>query len=134
VYTPSLYGYFTYQSGISWSECHQAHNIRSSCEAEIKSADEATQDTNYLRNLMNDLHLSDCKTPTPVIYNDNQGYADWSTSTLVKNIRHLNIRENAVREAVHHKEIDLEHTPGIWNPADLFNKEYKDKIRDFTSL
>jgi hypothetical protein len=133
-YTRSLYGHVTYRSGgpISWSLFCEARTSRSSCESEIKSADEATRVTQHLRQFLNDLDMHDATKFTPV-YNDNQVCIDWSKSTSIKNLRHFNIRENAVREAVLHKEIDLQHHPGIHNPADMFTREHKDKMH-FTTL
>jgi hypothetical protein len=122
-YTRSLYGHGTYRYGgpIYWSVFHESRTSRSSCEAEIKSADEATRVTQYLRHILNDLEMHDTNTAAPV-FNDNQGCIDWSKATSIKNLRHFNIRENAVREAVQHQEIDLKHHPGVRNLAGLFTK------------
>jgi hypothetical protein len=76
--------------------------------------------------------MHDMNTPTPV-FNDNQGCIYQSKSTSIKNLRHFNMRENAVGEAVQHWEIDLKHHPGVRNPADLFTKEHYDKSH-FTAL
>jgi hypothetical protein len=38
------------------------------------------------------------------------------------------ISENAVRDAIHYKEITLAHIAGVSNPADLFTKEHKDQV------
>jgi hypothetical protein len=103
-----------------------------SCEDEIKTADEATYVTQHLPHVLSDLEMHDTNTPTPV-FNDNQGYIDWSKSTSIKNLLHYNIRENAVRETVQHREIDLKYHPGVCNTADLFTKEHRDKSR-FTAL
>ncbi len=40
-------------------------------------------------------------------------------------MRHVNIRENAVREARALGEVSIHHIPGASNPAYLFTKEYK---------
>jgi hypothetical protein len=62
--------------------------------------------------------------PTP-IYNDNRGAVEWSNSFSTKGMRHLNIRENAVREAQQLQEVSISHIPGTYNPADIFTKELK---------
>jgi hypothetical protein len=50
----------------------------------------------------------------------------WSNSTSNKAMRHANIRESAVREAVHkHKEVTVQHIGGEVNPSNLFTKEHK---------
>jgi hypothetical protein len=110
----------------------ESRTSRSSCEAEIKSDDEATRVTQHIRHVISDLEMHDTNTPTPV-FNDNQGCIDWSKSTSIKSLRHFNIRGNALREAVQHREIDLKHHPGVHNPADLFTKEHRDKSH-FTAL
>jgi hypothetical protein len=127
-YTRLLHRHVTYRSGgpISWSSFRESRTSRSSCETEIKSADEATRVTQHLRHVLSDLDMHDINTLTPV-FNDNQGCIEWSKSTSIKNLRHFNIRENAVREAFQHREIDLKHHPGVRNPADLFTKKHKDK-------
>jgi hypothetical protein len=123
---------YIYGGPVSWSVFHESRTSRSSCEAEIKSADEANCVTQHLRHIVIDLDMHNTNTPTPV-FNDNQGCIDWSKSTSIKNLRHFNMRENAVYEAVQHREIDLKHHPGVRNPADLFTKEHKDKSH-FTAL
>ncbi len=47
--------------------------------------------------ILSDLHLLDISLPTPV-YNDNRGAVDWSNSFSTKGMRHVDIRENAIRE------------------------------------
>ncbi len=74
--------------------------------------------------IMNDLHLLDCSSPTN-IYNDNCGAMDWSNSFSTNGMRHMNIQENAVREACLMNEVSTQHIPGLHNPADLFMKEFK---------
>ena len=79
----------------------------------------------YIRNILTDLSLLDIKLPT-TIYNDNRGAVDWSNTTSNKNMRHVNIRENSVREAIHEfHEVRVEHISGKLNPSDLFTKEFK---------
>jgi hypothetical protein len=133
-YSRSLYGHVTYRSGrpISWSVFRESRTSRSSWDGYMKSADEATRVTQHLRHVLSDLDMHNINTPTPV-FNDNQGCIDWSKSTSIKNLCHFNIRENAIREAVQHREIDLKQHPGVRNPADLFTKEHKDKSH-FTAL
>ena len=43
-----------------------------------------------------------------------------------KGLRYIQIRENAVREAVSNKVINIQHIAGKVNIADLFTKEDKD--------
>ena len=61
------------------------------------------------------------------VYNDNQACVDWSRSTTTKGIKHLNLRENMIRETVHDKEATIFHIPGVINGSDLFTKEIRDQ-------
>jgi len=76
------------------------------------------------RHILSDLNLLDTSLPTNV-YNDNRGCVDWSNSFSTKGMRHVNIRENAVREARLCGEVSILHIAGASNPADLFTKEFK---------
>ncbi len=73
---------------------------------------------------LDDLHLLDSSIPTNM-YNNNRGAVDWSKSFTTKGMRHVNIRENAIREAHMMNEISVHDIPGSANPADLFTKEFK---------
>jgi hypothetical protein len=71
-----------------------------------------------------DLKHLDSSIPTPVC-NDNCGAVIWSNSFSTKGIHHVNIHENAVREARLLGEVTIQHIPGSANPSDLFTKEFK---------
>jgi hypothetical protein len=73
---------------------------------------------------MQDLGLSDVESPTE-IYNDNLGCVDWTKGWANRKMRHLNIREMAVREAQLSGEIHVNHIEGRLNPSDLLTKEHK---------
>jgi hypothetical protein len=74
--------------------------------------------------VLSDLCLLDSTNPTNV-YNDNHGSIDWPNSFSTKGMRHVNIHENAIREAHQHIEVSILHIPGTANPVDLFIKEFK---------
>jgi hypothetical protein len=76
------------------------------------------------RHVLVELGLLDISLPT-TIYNDNRGAVDWSNSSSTKGMRHVNIRENAVREAKEFNEVSILHIAGASNPSDLFSKEFK---------
>jgi hypothetical protein len=76
------------------------------------------------RHVLEDLHLLVSSSPT-LVYNDKHGAVDWSNTSSTKGMRHVNIRESAVREARLFNEISVLHVPGECNPADLFTKEFK---------
>jgi hypothetical protein len=127
-------GHVIFRSGapISWSAHREARTSRSSCEAEILATDAATKAVQYLRHVMTDLGLPDRLHPTP-LYNDNQGCIDWAHTMSTKRLRHFNIRENAVRDAILLLDIVLSHIAGVRNPSDLFTKEHRD-FAHFLSL
>jgi hypothetical protein len=85
------------------------------------------------RNVLGDLNLINLSQAT-AIYNDNQGAVNWSNTSSTKGMRHVNIRENAVREAIHEfNEVSVSHIPGPCNPSDIFTKEFKSDVT-FRSL
>jgi hypothetical protein len=49
-----------------------------------------------------------------------------------KGLRHKQIRENAVRESVQNKFIEVKHIAGRLNLADMFTKEDKDTAHFIT--
>ena len=63
---------------------------------------------------------------TTTIYNDNMACIHWARNKTSKNTRHMQIRENAIRESVQNKKVQLVHIDGKTNLADLFTKEDKD--------
>jgi Reverse transcriptase (RNA-dependent DNA polymerase) len=124
--TRSICGHLVFLSNgpLIWKSHKEKRNSRSSCEAEIKATDECTKSVQWLRNVLSDLSLLD-DDPTQ-IFNDNMAAVNWSNNTSHKAMRHVNIRENAIREAIHeYNEITVKHIGGKVNPSDLFTKEHK---------
>jgi hypothetical protein len=95
----SIRGHLFFYGGcpVLWKTHKEKRVSRSSCEAEIKATHECVKNIQMFRNILSDLHL--CPTTPIPVYNDNRGAVDWSHSFGTKGMRHLNIRENAVREA-----------------------------------
>ncbi len=60
------------------------------------------------------------------LYNDNESYVKWSHNMTTKQIRHMEVRENAVCEWVQDSSLKVLHVPGQINPADIFTKEMRD--------
>ena len=78
--------------------------------------------------------MEDISHDTP-IFNDNQGCVNWCKNVCTKGMRHINLRECAVRESVADGDLTVIHVDGKLNPADLFTKELRDgshfrKLRD----
>ena len=66
------------------------------------------------------------------IYNDNQASINWSHRTTKNGIRHLQMRKNAVREAVQTNFVRVKHVSGKVNLSDIIAKEDKDKAHYIT--
>jgi len=124
--TKSVCGHVLFMGGapIKWFTHKEKRNSRSSCEAEIKAADECVKSVQQFHYLLDELGLLDSTSSTP-IFNDNRGAIDWSHTSSTKGLRHLNIRENCVRESIQLNEVSVNHIAGTSNPADLFSKEFK---------
>jgi hypothetical protein len=89
-----------------------------------KTTDKCVKNAQMFCHIFSDLHLLDATCPIP-IYNDNCGSVVWSNSFSTKGMLHVNIHENAIREAHLLNEVSILHIPGTANPADLFTKEFK---------
>jgi len=123
--TRSISGHvLTLMGPLHWTSKRQKITARSSCEAEIYATDECVKDIVHLRHIIQDLKLEkELLYQKTTIYNDNMACVLWSKSTTTKGLRHLQIRENAIRET---NFIKIEHICGKINPADMFTKEDKD--------
>ena len=123
----SMSGFIIMRCGgpIAWKAVRQDRCSRSTCEAEIRSIDETTKEVLSLRHRCDDMRLPDSSIPTPV-FNDNLGSVDWSKGTSTKGMRHMNIRDCAIRDSLQASEIDIRHIDGRVNPSDIFTKEMRD--------
>jgi len=63
---------------------------------------------------------------TNIVYNDNNACVQWSKNTTTKGLRHIQMRENRVRENILSKFVTICHVDGKINIADIFTKEMKD--------
>jgi hypothetical protein len=94
--------------------------------------DEGVKMVLAVRHLFEDLKATHLSGPTPMMFADNAGGIAWAHSeAITKKMRHVNIREVAVRDSIRLGEIKLSHIPGDLNPSDLFTKEMKDKNHFF---
>ncbi len=123
----SMSGYIVIRAGgpIAWASVRQERTSRSSCEAEVRATDECAKELLSVRTRGGDIGLSDSLSPT-MIYSDNQGCVDWCKTTTTSGMKHINLRDNAVRESVHLGELSIHHIAGKLNCADIFTKELKD--------
>ena len=124
----SISGFIIYHHGpIHWVSKRQTITARSSAEAEIYATDECVKYLLYIKHILQDLDLDSTMVTKPfTIYNDNQACIDWSKTLTSKGLRHITIRNNAVRESVQNRFADIKHIEGKLNPSDGFTKEEKD--------
>ena len=97
----------------------------SMCKVEVHATNKCTKDALHVRLLLEPLEGATASTPIP-IKNDNHACVSWSKSTTTKGMKHLNLRDNFVREAVALKDVVVSHIAGRLNKADLFTKELRD--------
>ena len=135
--TRSISGYLINLMGpLHWSANRQHITARSTAEADIYATDECVKSILQLSHIIKDLDLHhELLDKSLPIFNDNNACVQWNKNTTTRSIRHIQIRDNASREAVHIKKITITHVGGKDNPADIFTKEQKDtdhflKLRD----
>ena len=115
---------------LAWKAIRQDKTSLSSCEAEIRATNEGCKLTMAARNLAEG--FTSAGTPLPdnssatIVYNDNEAAVNWSNNVTMKNVRHMELRENSVREMVQDKSVNVLHVAGKCNPSDIFTKEMKD--------
>ena len=123
----SISGYVICRTGgpISWKSIRQNRTSLSSCEAEIVATCECLTELEHVRNRALDLSIDDARGCLPV-YNDNEACVQWSSSVTNKGTKHINLKENYVREAHQLGLAKVKHIPGVINASDLFTKELRD--------
>jgi hypothetical protein len=123
----SISGFVICRSGgpISWKSIRQNRTSLSSCEAEIIATSECMTELEHIRHRASDLGIPDVQDTIPV-YNDNAACVQWSASVTNKGTKHMNLKENYVREAHQLGLAEVRHIPGIINASDLFTKELRD--------
>ena len=126
--TRSMSGYILWYNGpIHWVAKRQTYTARSSAEAEIYATDECAKQLKFVSLILSDMKLQRSIMPKPTpVYNDNRACVLWSESMTTKGLRHVQIRENGVREMVQNNSIKVLHIEGKVNPADILTKEDKD--------
>lgn len=104
--TRSISGHLTILHGpLHWSAKRQQITARSTAEAEIYATDECVKHILHLSNIVSDLGLTKqlLAKSTP-IFNDNMACVQWANNKTSRNIRHIQIRENATCESVQNNE------------------------------
>jgi hypothetical protein len=131
----SMSAYFIDLLGpLHWLSKHQSVTAGSSAEAEIYATDECIKFLLELAQLLEFLQVKHLFMPTTtVIHNDNKACVQWSKSTTTKGLRHIQMKENKIRENILSKFVIIKHVNGKINIADIFMKEMKD-VTHFTEL
>jgi hypothetical protein len=112
---------------LHWSSKQQTVTASSSAEAELYATNECVKFLLELVQLLDFLGVKELFMPgTTVIYNDNQACVSWSKSSTSKGIRHIQMKENHVRENIANEFVATHHIEGRINLADLFTEEMKD--------
>ena len=95
---------------IAWKLIRQEQTTLNSCEAEILATNECAKDLDSIKLRAYDLGAIPDDSCTTV-YNDNQAAVNWSASCTIKGIKHLNLRENMVRECHQAGRVMVVHIP-----------------------
>jgi len=112
---------------LHWVSKRQSVTAGSSAEAEIYATNECVKFLLKLVQVFEFLGNKDLFMPgTNIVYNNNQACVNWSKSSTTKGLRHIQMRENLVRENITNQFVSIIHIDGKLNLADLFTKEMKD--------
>jgi len=126
--------YIDLQGPLHWLSKRQTVTAGSSAEAEIYATDECVKFLLELIQIMEFLEVRDIFMPSVnTIYNDNKACVDWSKSCTTKGLRHIQMRENRIRENIESRFVSIKHIDGKINIADVFTKEMRD-INHFVTL
>ena len=112
---------------VLWMSKRQKVTAPSSAEAEIYATDECCKFLLDLAQILDFLDVRHIFMPsTTIIYNDNKACVQWSKKTTTKGLRHIQMRENRVRENIASQFISVCHIDDKISLADIFTKEMKD--------
>jgi hypothetical protein len=119
---------------VHWLSKRQSVTTGSSAEAEIYATDECVKFLLEISQLLEFLHVKEIFMPTTTtVFNDNRACVQWSKSTTSKGLRHIQIKENRIRENILSTFVNIVHIAGKLNIADIFTKEMKD-VAHFVEL
>jgi hypothetical protein len=124
----SMSAYYVYLCGpLHWLSKRQSITAGSLTEAEFYATNEGVKFFLELSQLLEFLEVKHLFMPaTNIIYNDNRACVLWSKSSTTKGLRHIEMRENMVRENIANEFVTITHIDGKRNLADIFTKEMKD--------
>jgi hypothetical protein len=106
---------------ISWSSRLQPTVALSSAEAEYMAVCAATQESTYLRQLLEELGYP--QVSATKIFEDNQGCIALARNPVLhKRTKHIEIRYHFIRERIESKQVQLEYVPTQRQLADIMTK------------
>ena len=112
---------------LHWISKRQQITACSSAEAEIYATNECVKFLLELVQILEFLEVKHIFMPgTTTVFNDNNACVNWAKRCTTKGLRHIQMRENHVRENVESQFVHIKHIGGKVNLADLFTKEMKD--------
>lgn len=112
---------------LHWMSKRQSVTANSLAEAEFYATNECVKFLLELVQIFEFLNIKELFMPgMNTIFNDNQACVNWSRSCTSKGLRHIQMKDNHVRENIASKFIAVKHVDGKINLADIFTKEMKD--------
>jgi hypothetical protein len=112
---------------LHWMSKRQTVTAGSSAEAEIYATNECVKFLLELVQILEFLEVKDIFMPSiNTIYSDNQACVNWSKRCTTKGLRHIQMKENQIRENIASNFVTICQVDGKVNLADLFTKEMKD--------
>jgi hypothetical protein len=106
---------------ISWSSRLQPTVALSSAEAEYMAVCAATQESTYLRQLLEEFGYP--QVSATKIFEDNQGCIALARNPVLhKRTKHIEIRYHFIRERIESKQVQLEYVPTQKQLADIMTK------------
>jgi hypothetical protein len=128
----SMNGGIIFKNGgpIRWLGKHQECTSLSSCEAKIWAKNAASKKVvdfcNLSCSVFKNSHTIKGLYSPMVLYNNNDACVKWLHNTTSKAARHIELRENSIREWVQDKTLNVICVAGKINPANNITKEMKD--------
>jgi hypothetical protein len=119
--------YIDLHGPLHWISRRQKVTAGSSAEAKIYATDDCVKFLLELVQILEFLEVRHIFMPTTnIIYNDNKACVDWFRKCTTKGLRHIQMKENRVRENIASEFVTITHVDGKLNIADIFTKEMKD--------
>ena len=106
---------------VMWTSKMQTSVAMSTSEAEFLALSECVRDTNWVRQVLNDVGV-DVSKPT-IVYQDNLGTIRWTDEVQgLRKVKHVGIRYQFVKQAVDERHVQVLYTPSESNRADSLTK------------